>query len=57
MKMKYFIQDWAGHYIAKKDGVPTEFESWEDAEEFLSELLGDNYEIDRGEYYIFKEEE
>ena len=55
MTMKYFIQDWAGNHITK-DGVPTEFETWEDAEEFLSELLGDKFEEERGEYYIYLEE-
>ena len=56
MQARYFVQDWAGNHIAKKDGVPTEFESWEDAEEFLSELLGDKFEEERGEYYIYLEE-
>lgn len=44
----YIIQDWVGNVCFEG----REFESFEDAEEFLSELLGDKYETDRQEYHI-----
>lgn len=50
-KMKFEIRDWANNLIKFK-GKPFEFESFDDAEDVLSEVLGDNYENDRGEYYI-----
>lgn len=46
----HIIRDWAGNWLAF-DGRDR-FPSWDDAEEFLSERLGDQYETDRGEYYI-----
>lgn len=53
--MTYFIiRDWAGNWSSFKTGnkIVDRFENWEDAEEFLCERLGDNYETDRQEYYI-----
>lgn len=44
----YIIQDWAGDI--KFDGET--WDSFEKAEEFLSEMLGDNYDTDRQEYSI-----
>ena len=32
------------------------FESFDDAEEFLFEILDNNYETDRDEYYIVRQE-
>lgn len=46
--MTFIIQDWTGRVCF--DG--REFASFDDAEDFLSEKLGDAYETDRGEYYI-----
>jgi hypothetical protein len=46
--MKYIIIDWASNVCFNA----TEFASFDDAEDFLSETLGDDYETDRGEYYI-----
>jgi hypothetical protein len=37
--------DWAGNEVG-------EFESWEAAEEYLGELLGDQYDTGRQEYHI-----
>lgn len=48
----YIIQDWAGNVCFNGK----EFASFDDAEEFLSEKLDDNYEEERGEYYIVEEE-
>jgi hypothetical protein len=45
--MKTVIYDWAGNLM--EFGT---FKDFEDAEEFLSEKLGDDYETDRGEYVI-----
>lgn len=44
----WIIKDWAGfiRYGGKQ------FESFDDAEEFLSEALSDNYETDRQEFEI-----
>lgn len=44
------IIDWAGNLI--KSG----FTDFNDAEDWLSEKLGDNYETDRGEYYAVPED-
>lgn len=46
----YSIYDWAMNEI--RIGKYVNFDSFDDAEEVLSEFLGDNYEEDRGEYYI-----
>lgn len=48
MKHKFVIIDWASNVCFQG----TEFNSFDEAEEFLSERLGNNYETDRGEYYI-----
>lgn len=47
-KPKFYIQDWAGNACFHG----REFESFDDAEEFLSERLGNSYETDREEYDI-----
>jgi hypothetical protein len=44
----FIIQDWAGNVCFHGK----EFTDWDDAECFLCEILGDDYETDRGEYYI-----
>ena len=46
--MKWIIEDWAGNICF--DGM--EFDSFDAAEEFLSEKLDGGYDTDRGEYYI-----
>jgi hypothetical protein len=48
LKPKYIIIDWTSNvcFGAK------EFDSFDDAEAFLSETLGDDYESDRQDYYI-----
>ncbi|NBW19804.1 MAG: hypothetical protein EBR82_68710 [Caulobacteraceae bacterium] len=62
-KEQFIIQDWASNTLqhtgkfnfgcyGKELGVPMFFESWEDAESYLHELLGDDYATDRGEYFI-----
>lgn len=55
----WVIQDWAGNFVDFKGrvtipsfAVPMEFTSFDDAEEYLSEKLGDAYDTDRQEYYI-----
>lgn len=48
METTYIIQDWAGNLVFQGKT----FKDFDDAEEFLCERLGDNYETDRGEYYI-----
>ena len=45
---KFIIKDWASNVCFEEK----EFETFYDAEDFLSEKLGDDYEEDRGEYYI-----
>lgn len=59
----WYIEDWAGNYVFQKGGYQGSghlykpsitFNSFDDAEEFLSEKLGDNYELERGEYYILE---
>ena len=62
MTKPWIIQDWAGNvlckarklYIAPDLAVPMTFDSFEDAEEYLSERLGDEYENERGEYYVMQ---
>jgi len=46
--MRFRIIDWAGNvcFFGKT------FDDFDDAEEFLCEKLGDDYETDRQEYYI-----
>lgn len=48
----FIIMDWAGNIIPTKN-----FNSFEDAEDFLCEKLGENYDEDRQEYYIEETEE
>lgn len=50
-RQKFEIRDWANNLIKFK-GRPYLYDSFEDAEEVLCEELDDNYESDRGEYYI-----
>ena len=45
---KWIIRDWAGNDCF--DGQT--FATFDDAEEFLTEQLGDEYETDRGEYEV-----
>lgn len=54
MKGPYLIQDWAGNDLTYYHG---KFMTFDDAEERLELFLGDDYETDRGEYYIINEEE
>lgn len=49
-KAPFIVVDWAGNLMDFG-----RFESFDDAEEFLSIRLGDDYETDRGEYYIVKD--
>lgn len=49
MKTKFIIKDWAGNDLTYHHGV---FKTWSDAECALSIFLADEYETDRGEYYI-----
>lgn len=63
MKNKFIIEDWAGNILDFKRKfklpqlvVPEEFESFDSAEDFLCELLGDDYETYREEYYIMEKE-
>jgi len=44
----FIIKDWADNHMWPTMTWPT----FDDAEEFLSLTLGDDYEMDRGEYYI-----
>lgn len=46
--MKATIIDWAGNVCFHGKT----FKDFDDAEEFLIEKLGDDYETDRSEYYI-----
>ena len=55
MKRQFVIHDWAGNLIKFK-GRPYLFDSFDDAEEVLSEELDDKYETDRQEYYIVEVE-
>lgn len=50
--MKFIIQDWAGNICFHA----REFDSFDDAEEFLCEKLDGDYETDREEYYIMPNE-
>lgn len=49
--LKYIIKDWADNLIELKN-KSIDFDTFEDAEEALSEVLGSKYDTDRGEYYI-----
>lgn len=50
MKSHWIVLDWAGNLM--DFGT---FKSFDDAEEFLCEKLGDDYETDRQEYEITEE--
>ncbi len=50
---RWIIQDWAGNAIHFK-GRPFYYDSFDDAEEVLSEELDEAYETDRQEYYIIE---
>jgi hypothetical protein len=52
MKPKFEIQDWTGNICFNGKT----FKSFEDAEEFLSEKLGESYETDREEYCVLEKE-
>lgn len=47
----FIIQDWAGNECFTQFGP---WKTFDDAESFLSETLGDDYETDRQEYYIMQ---
>jgi hypothetical protein len=49
--MAFIIRDWAGNWISL-DGHGDRFNSYDDAEQALSEFLGDSYEEERQEYSI-----
>ncbi len=49
---EFRIEDWAGNICFNE-----RFNDWYKAEDFLSGRLGDDYETDRGEYYILRENE
>ena len=51
MKKQYIIKDWAGNLIKFKNR-PYIYNSFDGAEEVLSEELDQNYETDRQEYQI-----
>lgn len=48
--MKHIITDWMNNVCF--DSIEQEFNSFDDAEEFLCEWLQDDYEDERGEYFI-----
>ena len=48
--MNYIIKDWADNIMFNSES----FNSFDDAESFLSEFLGDDYETDRQEYFIIE---
>lgn len=47
-KTEWIIEDWAGNKVFPEKI----FKNFDDAEEFLSVFLGDDYEECRQEYYI-----
>lgn len=58
---KFIIEDWAGNILDhskrfKKPcfAVALEFVDFEHAEDYLIDLLGEDYDDERGEYYIEK---
>jgi hypothetical protein len=51
--IKYIITDWASNEIRFNKSM-RDFDTFLDAEDYLSEQLGDSYEQDRGEYYIIE---
>lgn len=50
LEKPFIIQDWAGNLMDFG-----RFETFDDAEEFLCEMLDENYETDRQEYFILKD--
>lgn len=50
--MEYRIVDWVNNEMF----AGKLFDSFDDAECYLSEFLGDEYDEDRGEYYIVENE-
>jgi hypothetical protein len=46
--MVFKIKDWTGREMFDN----AEFDTFEDAEEFLAIMLGDEYDEERGEFYI-----
>lgn len=50
LEKPFVIQDWAGNLMDFG-----RFETWDDAEEFLCIKLDNDYETDRGEYYIIED--
>lgn len=50
-KERFVIIDWAGNHLFQDET----WADFDDAEEFLSLRLGDDYETDREEYYIVPE--
>jgi len=60
----WIIVDWAGNilnfrgYFEKPEfAAPKMFETFEDGEEYLENLLGDRYEEARGEYFVIHKDE
>lgn len=62
-KTTFVIQDWAANFLqfngkfnfsagGASQGVPMTFASRDDAEDYLIELLGENYDEERSEYYV-----
>lgn len=51
--MGYIIVDWKNDRMFR--GIM--FDSINEVEEFISEIMGDNYDDDREEYYIVENEE
>ncbi len=49
--MKYIIYDWCCNDVFNSKS----FKTFDDAEMYLSEFLGDNYDTDRQEYEIILE--
>lgn len=52
MKEIWIIKDWTGNVCFQGQ----EFDSFDDAEEFMCERLGEDYEDARGEYEIQQKE-
>lgn len=61
---RWIIVDWAGNVLSVSrkfrppcDVVWRKFDTAEDAEDYLIDLLGLNYEYERGEYRVLEEGE
>jgi len=50
---RYVITDWANNEI-RFNKKCLDFKTFEDAEEYLEEQLGEDYNEDREEYYIIE---